>query len=252
MSSRGWLFILVGCLVSCEREERDFRVDAPSASAVEAAREGPRPPRKDLPATPPAMSPATLPATAQSFGLVKHDYQRNAYALAEGQRLFHALNCDGCHARGGGGIGPPLMDEAWIHGSDPEEIFGDIVDGWPNGMPPFRGKIADDQVWRIVAYVRSLSGLADRGAAPGRTDHMAGPPPPNTIARGLPRISTLELDELRQEEEADFDRRGWADRASGRVRIPEPLVQQMERTGAGAPVTRPAQTPPTRRVPRDW
>ena len=30
--------------------------------------------------------------------------------MGEGKRLFAAYNCNGCHAQGGGGIGPPLMD----------------------------------------------------------------------------------------------------------------------------------------------
>src|SRR5690606_32575144 len=43
--------------------------------------------------------------------------QGNAFALSEGKRLFDSFNCSGCHARGGGGIGPALMDARWIYGS---------------------------------------------------------------------------------------------------------------------------------------
>ena len=35
-------------------------------------------------------------------------YEDNAYAAAEGKRLFDAFNCSGCHQHGGGGIGPAL------------------------------------------------------------------------------------------------------------------------------------------------
>src|SRR5205085_7789429 len=99
--------------------------------------------------------PAPMPAPAPAPRPVRHNYEANAYAISQGQRLFSAFNCVGCHAHGGGGIGPALMDDVWIHGSDPEIIFGGIVDGWPNGMPAFRGKIPDYQVWQLVAYVRS-------------------------------------------------------------------------------------------------
>ena len=34
------------------------------------------------------------------------------------------------------------------------------------------GKLPHDQVWQLVAYVRSLSGLVRRNAASGRSDHM--------------------------------------------------------------------------------
>ena len=50
------------------------------------------------------------------------------------------------------------MDDQWIYGSRPEQIYTDIVQGRPNGMPSFRGKIPDYQVWELVAYVRSMSG----------------------------------------------------------------------------------------------
>jgi cytochrome c oxidase cbb3-type subunit 3 len=82
------------------------------------------------------------------------------------------MNCVGCHAHGGGAIGPPLMDEEWIYGSDPSQIFKTIIEGRPNGMPSFRGKLGNQQVWQIVAYVRSLSGLTSKTAASARDDHM--------------------------------------------------------------------------------
>src|SRR5437016_11900006 len=37
-------------------------------------------------------------------------YQESAYAVSEGQKLYDQYNCSGCHAHGGGGIGPALMD----------------------------------------------------------------------------------------------------------------------------------------------
>jgi cytochrome c oxidase cbb3-type subunit 3 len=99
-------------------------------------------------------------------------YQDNAYALNEGKRLFDAYNCTGCHAHGGGGIGPALMDERWIYGSAPANVFATIVEGRPNGMPSFRGKLPDFQVAELVAYVRSMSGLAGGAWGPGRNDSM--------------------------------------------------------------------------------
>ena len=83
-------------------------------------------------------------------------------------------------------MGPPLMDEKWIYGSNPEQIFATVVQGRPNGMPSFGGKIPDYQVWEIAAYVRSLSGLASKGAAPGREDHMHGPKAENSAEKSQP------------------------------------------------------------------
>jgi cytochrome c oxidase cbb3-type subunit 3 len=64
------------------------------------------------------------------------------------------------------------MDDQWIYGSRPEQIFSDIVQGRPNGMPSFEGRIPDYQVWELVAYVRSMSGQLPSDVAPSRSDEM--------------------------------------------------------------------------------
>lgn len=99
-------------------------------------------------------------------------YQESAYTVAEGKRFYQAYNCVGCHAQGGGAIGPPLMDSVWIYGSSLEQIHSTIIQGRPNGMPSFAGKIPDYQVWEIAAYVRSMSGQLPSDVAPSRSDHM--------------------------------------------------------------------------------
>jgi cytochrome c oxidase cbb3-type subunit 3 len=113
-------------------------------------------------------------------------YQENAYALNEGKRLFESYNCVGCHAHGGGAIGPALMDDRWIYGSAPENVFATIVEGRPNGMPSFRGRIPDFQVAELAAYVRSMSGLTTSTWAPGRDDHMHVKPSESTVKEQPP------------------------------------------------------------------
>ncbi len=122
----------------------------------------------------------------------RNPYDGNAYALAEGKRLFSWYNCVGCHAHGGGAIGPALMDSTWIYGSEPAQIFASIVQGRPNGMPAWGRRIPTYQVWELVAYVRSLSGLVPKTAAPGRSDDMSAEPVENTLpsGRGQPGRAT--------------------------------------------------------------
>ncbi len=142
-------------LVSCEREERHFPRMPADAQLKTSKR---------------LVNLVPGPYTADVH--VRNPYQWNAFAISEGKRLYGWYNCVGCHAHGGGGMGPPLMDQQWIYGSDPENIYATIVEGRPNGMPSFRGKIPEYQVWQIVAYVESLSGNVLRDAASGRDDHM--------------------------------------------------------------------------------
>jgi cytochrome c oxidase cbb3-type subunit 3 len=104
---------------------------------------------------------------------LENPYEGNSYAVAEGQRLFEWYNCAGCHFRGGGGIGPALMDPVWIYGKDPADLYESIVEGRPNGMPAWGGKIPEYQVWQLVTYVESLKAGRGIAAPPGpRQEHL--------------------------------------------------------------------------------
>lgn len=168
--------VVVATLVSCEREERRFREPTPSSSATQGLTiSGLHPANPSVRTTQPPSAPVDNP------------YSYNAYAVSEGEKLYNSYNCVGCHAHGGGGIGPPLMDDVWIYGSEPQNIYATIVQGRPNGMPSFRGKIPDQQVWEIVAYVRSLSGQLPKDVAPGRSDEMYPHKPPTSTSPEQPK-----------------------------------------------------------------
>ena len=162
--------LLLGLFAACDREDRRFQEHAPSTLQDHTTR------LTDLQAGPP--TPTVHVATA---------YFENAWAIAEGQRYYNWFNCVGCHANGGGGMGPPLIDEEWIYGSDPAQIYKTIVEGRPNGMPSFKGRIPDAEVWKIVSFVRSMSGLTPKDARPGRSDGMAYGPPPVQLEPASPR-----------------------------------------------------------------
>jgi cytochrome c oxidase cbb3-type subunit 3 len=99
--------------------------------------------------------------------------ESNAYDISEGKRLYTWYNCGGCHSSGGGGgMGPALLDGEWKYGASPEDIHNTIVNGRPDGMPAFGTRMPDAQVWQLVAYVRSMSGLVFTGNATGRSDAM--------------------------------------------------------------------------------
>jgi cytochrome c oxidase cbb3-type subunit 3 len=116
-------------------------------------------------------------------------YEGNAYHIAQGGRLFRWYNCTGCHAAGGGAIGPALMDDTWRYGGRIDQIYSTIMQGRPNGMPSFRDKIPPQQVWQLAAYVRALSGNVPKDAAPSRRDAMAATPPLTRVPRQPPRTA---------------------------------------------------------------
>lgn len=99
-------------------------------------------------AGPPSDTP--IPSTAPAE-------QLDEETLAEGRNLYNQYNCSGCHAAGGGAIGPALIDDEWIYGDGLDNIFYTIVEGRPQGMPAFRGRIPDGHIRAIAQYVKSMS-----------------------------------------------------------------------------------------------
>ena len=102
------------------------------------------------------LHPGGAPAVAQ-VSAIGRKYDGNPQYVEEGRQLYVGFNCIGCHANGGGGMGPPLTKHEWRYGSSIENIAADVFEGRPNGMPAWRGKIPDEQIWAIAAYVRSLT-----------------------------------------------------------------------------------------------
>jgi cytochrome c oxidase cbb3-type subunit III len=148
---------------SCERETRRYQ-ELPAASNRETAVR---------------VNPLE-PGIPQQQARVKSPYEDNAWGLGEGKRLYSAYNCAPCHGvNGGGAIGPPLIDNTWIYGSEPDQIYATISQGRPDGMPSFGGHIPTQQIWQLVAYVRSMSGQVPFDAAPSRNDDQMGGLPEN-------------------------------------------------------------------------
>jgi cytochrome c oxidase cbb3-type subunit 3 len=167
--------VLALTLTACKREERNFH-GLPSGSAIT------NPTVREVPLIPGGGVPSDSGPGP---------YDENAYAVSQGKTLYNQFNCSGCHFQGGGGIGPPLMDTDWIYGSRPENIYETIAEGRPNGMPSFQGKIVPDQIWQIVAYVRSMSGLLRKDVAPGRTDDMQVRPQEQSTQKAKPVHSAI-------------------------------------------------------------
>ena len=89
---------------------------------------------------------------------IANPYAGNPQRVDEGGKLFVAYNCMDCHgADGSGAMGPSLQDSRWHFGATDADVFESIYEGRPGGMPAWGGRIADDQIWRLVAYVQSLS-----------------------------------------------------------------------------------------------
>jgi cytochrome c oxidase cbb3-type subunit III len=190
------LAVLLFAAVGCRRETRIYEIDAAAARTVDAAATNtvwPGPVTNEI-ATNYAWTNLTItnwvakaanPSAAPRY---LDFYQDNAWSMSEAKRVYAMFNCVGCHGHGGGGMGPALMDLKWVYGSSPDEIFASITEGRVNGMPAFKDRIPEYMVWQLVAYVRSMSGLAPIDSAPARDDHLRTRLPEHTIGSAQPKI----------------------------------------------------------------
>jgi mono/diheme cytochrome c family protein len=125
-------------------------------------------------AAPPAggvMTPTQRAASAPK-GSLKNPYTNQDEKIKQGYELFQSYSCSGCHGgTGGGGMCPPVNGEVWFYGLDDDTLFrlitlgslgmqqqGFARLGGPGlQMPPFGELIkTDDDVWKILAWIRSV------------------------------------------------------------------------------------------------
>jgi putative heme-binding domain-containing protein len=103
-----------------------------------------------------ATSPATAQIASPAAAVTRNPLAGDPKAITDGAVLFRqeCAFCHGVSARGGM-RGPDLTTGSWTHGGSDADVSATITGGVPGtAMPP--NKLTDDEVWRIVAYLRTL------------------------------------------------------------------------------------------------
>lgn len=79
--------------------------------------------------------------------------------LTSGAAVFKT-HCVVCHAEdGGGGVGPNLTDDYWLHGGSINNIFWVIKYGVPaKGMIPWQNQLTATNIRDVASYIKSLKG----------------------------------------------------------------------------------------------
>lgn len=95
------------------------------------------------------------------------EYKADASLIAAGKELF-ASKCVACHgAEAGGGQGPNLTDDHWIHGGSIKNIFKTIKYGVTNkGMIAWGGELTPKQIEGLANYIKSIKGTNPKGGLP--------------------------------------------------------------------------------------
>src|SRR5436190_14681539 len=112
---------------------------------------------------------------AQPSDRVRNPFADDPAAAIEGQGVFAAA-CQSCHGPAGQGDRergtPVLASPSLPHGNEDADLFATIRNGIAGTqMPPFR-RLTDEQIWKIISYIRSLQG-GGRDASFGRESSAA-------------------------------------------------------------------------------
>jgi alcohol dehydrogenase (cytochrome c) len=94
----------------------------------------------------------------QQADIANNPFANSPDAAAQGAALFDRT-CSGCHGPGAtGGRGPALANGGLQHGSSDNEVFATIKGGVTGTQMPSFTALPSDDVWRLVTYLKSLSG----------------------------------------------------------------------------------------------
>nr|WP_245943427.1 cbb3-type cytochrome c oxidase N-terminal domain-containing protein [Algoriphagus aquaeductus] len=86
-------------------------------------------------------------------------FDESAAAISSGKSIFET-NCAACHAAdGGGGVGPNLTDEYWLHGGSIQDVFKVVKYGVvEKGMIPWQDQLSPEQMQQVSSYILTLVG----------------------------------------------------------------------------------------------
>lgn len=101
---------------------------------------------------------------------VMNPFAGNPQAVEDGRKLF-GLSCAPCHGRDGTGAQgqaegmrpPDLTRGAFKYGKRDEDLFRVISTGVRGTEMPSFASLGTEQIWRVIAFVRSLSMVASTG-----------------------------------------------------------------------------------------
>lgn len=104
-------------------------------------------------------------------------FDESAAAIGAGKTLFET-NCAACHAAdGGGGVGPNLTDEYWLHGGSIKDVFTVVKFGViEKGMIPWQDQLSPEEMQQVSSYILTLKGTTPANPkAPQGEPYSAAP-----------------------------------------------------------------------------
>ncbi len=95
-------------------------------------------------------------------------YEKNDWQ--EDGKMTYRTFCVPCHAAdGGGGIGPNMTDDYYIHGGTLADLVHIVSEGVPSkGMVPWKASLRPDDIRAVAFYLRSLRGTTAANPIPAQ------------------------------------------------------------------------------------
>lgn len=113
----------------------------------------------------PAAIPKDLPT--------KNPLDGNAAAVRDGMGIYRA-RCADCHGMDARGVRAPDLSQVWASGRTDDGLFRTLRTGVPGSEMPFVGeRTPDENVWKILAYLRTLAAPAPSDPPRGNAENGA-------------------------------------------------------------------------------
>lgn len=139
----------------CRRQTYEYNEAGDAAHAPPP----PLPPMTGVAAVPEGPYPGIA---VSALEMTTNPYNGDSSAVGRGRQLFVGMNCTGCHGfeAKAGLMAPKLTDGYWRYGGSDADVFSSIYEGRAKGMPAWGAVLSHDQIWELVAYIRSLGGMS--------------------------------------------------------------------------------------------
>ena len=105
----------------------------------------------------------------------QNPFSGDAQTIKEGKTNFEMICAGYCHVTENStraGQCPSLFDCEWKNGGSDEQVFHTISEGVPKTqMIGFKGRLPDEMLWKIIAYLRSASKCQQEGKPSAEAAH---------------------------------------------------------------------------------
>src|SRR5216117_1694852 len=101
----------------------------------------------------------------------KNPLEGNADAIRGGMGLYRA-RCADCHGMDARGIRAPDLTQVWASGRSDAGLLQTLRDGIPGTeMPAVGARTTDDEIWKMLAYLRTLAAAAPNEPPRGNAEN---------------------------------------------------------------------------------